>query len=138
MYKKRPDIPPEPETFFGRELKRLMAASESIKSIRDVAIEFEITYEYARRLIRGINIPSKLLVQEVARRFRVDPITLETLASRDRLVREGISESVIEMNEDHRLFQDAMNALSESQREMLRKQMDRIIKSERSQKSQEA
>jgi hypothetical protein len=74
---------------FARELGRLMMEHNPPLDIKGLAVSSELfTYEHARKLVRGITLPSRLMLYGLARFFGVPSDTLCRLAQRDRLVRQ--------------------------------------------------
>ena len=54
-------------------------------SIRELAEKVGATYEHVRSLVRGNAIPSKPMVQTLAKALRMDQVELERLATADRI-----------------------------------------------------
>jgi transcriptional regulator with XRE-family HTH domain len=64
-----------------------MKLGEPKLSILNLADELKISYEYARRIIRGINVPDESIVRRAAIYFQVDPENFKRIAHQDRLGR---------------------------------------------------
>ena|SRR6266702_3598259 len=129
MYRKRKLEGAKPGTAIGVELLRLMNARNPKMSIRELSDSLKITYEYARRLVRGLSIPGKFAIPAIANLLDANPQALESIAHRDRLRKAGVLETVVEVNQDQILFQKALDKLDHSEREQIRKQMRGIIDS---------
>jgi len=54
-------------------------------SIADLAEKVGATYEHVRSLVRGKSVPSKLMVDALAKALKMDSAELERLATADRI-----------------------------------------------------
>jgi transcriptional regulator with XRE-family HTH domain len=69
-----------------RTAERLLQRMEELNlSIGDLSEKVGTTYEHVRSLLRGKSIPSKLMVQSLAKTLRMDKAELERLATADRI-----------------------------------------------------
>ena len=71
-----------PRTQIAVRLQQAMDAEKF--SINDAAREFDLTYEYVRRVVRGLNIPSKTVLILFCQRFKWDYKEMENLLVQDR------------------------------------------------------
>lgn len=70
------------------ELQRLMDQYDPPLSIRGLSVKLGVSYEYVRRLVRGLVLPSELASRELARFFGIDCEVFAALVERDRIARE--------------------------------------------------
>jgi transcriptional regulator with XRE-family HTH domain len=94
----------DPTTPLAQKLNRLMQHKDRPMGIRDLSEALGITYEYARKLVRGESIPSRFILKGIAEHFRLDIRELESLHRAERLRREfgevpGVSDWSEEMQE---------------------------------------
>jgi hypothetical protein len=78
----------ERETIFAQYLKTLMEEHDPPMGIRELAAALDITYEHVRRMVRGANLPSKILHREIARTFKVALSEVDRKAKEDKFQRE--------------------------------------------------
>lgn len=69
---------------FAAELDRLMRQHEPRFSIKTLADELGLTYEFVRKLVRGSNLPSPGTMINMARLFGVEVSELEELVKEDQ------------------------------------------------------
>lgn len=58
---------------FAKYIERLMESHDPPMSIREVAEAIDVSDEYIRRLVRGLNTPSDIVANALAGLFGVDP-----------------------------------------------------------------
>jgi transcriptional regulator with XRE-family HTH domain len=86
----------KPISALSSELSELISnAMEKQKvSIKDLAIGLDISYEHARRIVRGEGIPSKHILRAICKALDIDFTVAERLAV-DSRVRKAYGDSVI-------------------------------------------
>ena len=56
-------------------------------SLKELAHKVEITYEHARRIVRGLSIPSRHVLKAICSDLELDFDEINRTAERDRLLR---------------------------------------------------
>lgn len=74
------------QTMFGEEMQKHMDALNL--SIRDVAEKAGSTYEYTRKLVRGLSLPSKYMINTLATVLGWDAAEMHRLMTSDRIRKE--------------------------------------------------
>ena len=90
-------------------------------SVAQLAKDIDMTYEYTRRLVKGMNSPSKILLKTIAQRFSWDFDEAYALLVQDRFRLANGKEGAIaqELNPEVEPFEKAWHLLDESQKEIL-------------------
>src|SRR5438874_506160 len=69
-----------------RTAERMSQRMEELNlSIGDLAKQVGATYEHVRSLVRGNSVPSRLMVESLAKALRMDKAELERFATADRI-----------------------------------------------------
>jgi transcriptional regulator with XRE-family HTH domain len=76
------------ETLFGTRLQELMDSHKPQMEIRDLSDALGSTYEYVRKMVRGLSLPSKYMLRSIAQVFKADLHELERLVAADRIKKE--------------------------------------------------
>lgn len=90
-------------------------------TINQLAKDLDLTYEYTRRLVKGLNTPSKLLLKVIAPYFGWDlKEAYQTLVEdRFRLANGGEGAMAQKLNPEVEPFEKAWHLLDENQKEIL-------------------
>lgn len=110
-------------------LKLQSAMDNERLSLHDLAKEFGMTYEYMRRLVRGLNVPSKTVLRLVSQRFGWDFDEAEKLLVGDRFRMKNGEHGAIaqEINPEVEPFERGWHLLAETQKESLLAQFNLFL-----------
>jgi hypothetical protein len=109
----------KPETFADR-LQRLMDEHDPPLGIKELADMLDTSYEHARKMVRGLTVPSHFIVGAIAQLFGVDASELNEVAKLDSFHRkfgEGTPTPVF--NSEVAPFASAWSVLTEGQKTQL-------------------
>jgi transcriptional regulator with XRE-family HTH domain len=109
---------------------RLQSAMDNENlSLQDLAKEFDMTYEYMRRLARGLTLPSKTVLKLMSQRFKWDYQGVETELVQDRFrAANGPKGAIAQiLNPEVEPFEKAWHLLEEPQKQILRAQFDMFL-----------
>jgi transcriptional regulator with XRE-family HTH domain len=106
---------------FATELGKLMDNHEPPLSIADLAAELGLTYEFTRKVVRGMNLPTKGSLIILANLFNVEVTWLEDLTTEDKMADAfGRDVASIMSNPDTKALIHGFSALdSAAQKEVL-------------------
>jgi transcriptional regulator with XRE-family HTH domain len=116
----------ETEGAFASELQRLMKEHDPPLGIRGLSISLGMfSYEHARKLYRGISLPSKSITFAIAHYFGVPPDPLYALVKRDQFVREYGDDFACQITDQGLAsFVSSWGRLSEMQKKSLLLQLE--------------
>ena len=116
-----------PPTQIAVLLKQAM--DEEKLSLNDLAKEFGLTYEYMRRVARGLNTPSKTILCLFAQRFKWNFKEVEALLVQDRFrLRNGEAGAIAQtFNPEVEPFEKAWHLLGPEQKKILLQQFQLIL-----------
>ena len=122
------DLPAEGSTKFALELKRLMSEHDPPLDIKRLADSLSLSYEHARKIVRGLSPPSELLARELARFFGVAPQRFTDLVRKDRFSREyGEEFEIPASNPGLREIVSAWAKLTDTQKKALLTMLEAFI-----------
>ena len=78
-----PPTKKDTEQSFARLLQKLMDAHDPPMGITDLADSIQLSYEHARRLVRGIVVPTRFIAMALAAFFKANFSELEAVAKAD-------------------------------------------------------
>src|SRR5581483_8718113 len=108
---------PERETSVGALARQLCARMDQLGlSTRQLAKSLDITYEHARRILKGEGIPSKYVLREIATVLEMDLRDLECAANIDRVRKRFGNVPAISINAELLPIQEAWSDLTAEQR----------------------
>lgn len=117
---------------FSAELNRLMRQHEPSLSIRELADELGLTYEFARKLVRGYNLPTRGSMIIMASLFGVQVTRLEEFAQEDRMTAEfGPEITSIIINPETRTLVSGLAELNEAERQEVLSLLQKLLKNAR-------
>lgn len=116
-----------PPTQIANLLKQEM--DEENLSLNDLAKEFGLTYEYMRRVVRGINVPSKTVLKLLSNRFKWNYKDVEALLVQDRFrLRNGEAGAIAQsFNPEVEPFEKAWHLLEPEQKNLLLQQFNLFL-----------
>lgn len=101
---------------FAKRLQELMQQHNPPMGIIDLSDAVQVSYETARRMVRGLAVPSCFIILAIANFFGADPAELEAVAKADRIRREfGVEIPLANFNPEVAVFNAAWRYLSEEQ-----------------------
>jgi transcriptional regulator with XRE-family HTH domain len=107
----------DPKNKFAEHLATLMEEHDPPLGIKELAEAIGITYEHARRLVRGLSIPSPAILIVLADVFGVDRGVLQGLAKTTKFERQyGRTAPSALAHPEVEMIAKAWNMLSEKQR----------------------
>lgn len=116
-----------PPTQIAVLLKQEM--DEENLTLNDLAKEFGLTYEYIRRVVRGMNTPSKTVLRLFAHKFKWDYKEVEELLVQDRFrLHNGESGAIAQnLNPEVEPFEKAWHLLESGQKDILMQQFNLFL-----------
>ena len=98
-------------------------------SLHDMTKEFEMSYEYMRRVTKGMNLPSKAVLKHFSHRFRWDYAEMEKLLVQDRFRLKNGAQGAIAQEFDPEVepFEKSFRFLDKSQKEILLAQLNLFL-----------
>lgn len=109
---------------FAERLKELMQDHTPPLDLKRLAEEADISYEHARKMVRGDTIPTKFIIRTLATFFKVESSPLEALANSDRFSKKyGKHAPASVFNPDIAPFAKGWDMLTETQRVSLLNQL---------------
>jgi hypothetical protein len=98
-------------------------------SLHDMTKEFDMSYEYMRRVSKGINLPSKTVLKLFSHRFRWDYAEMEKLLVQDRFrMKNGVQGAIAqEFDPEVEPFEKCFRLLDESQKKILLAQLNLFV-----------
>jgi len=114
---------------FANRLRELMLQHNPPMQIIDLSDALQVTYEAARKMVRGRGVPSRFVILEIANFFGTDSADLEAVARADRLRRKYGAEFLLAiLDPEVALFNGAWPHLTEEQKtELLARLLDYLI-----------
>jgi hypothetical protein len=73
---------------FAQRLEKLMQQHDPPLGIIDLSDKLQVTYEHARKMVRGISVPTRFIILEIADIFGEDAAELVALAKADNFLRK--------------------------------------------------
>jgi hypothetical protein len=124
---------PESSSSFADELNRLMESADPPVSLGDLAKKLGASYEYSRRLVRGLSVPSKHFIVSISHLFGVDAEELEQLAKRDRMKAQFGADAMIpdSLNPEVEPFNRSWHLLNDAQKDALLGMLKQFLSSNR-------
>jgi transcriptional regulator with XRE-family HTH domain len=77
------------DTLLGQKIQEHMDNSEPKMEIRDLADKVGSTYEYIRRIVRGMSLPSKYMLRSLCSALAIPIAEAEQLVAADRIRKEN-------------------------------------------------
>lgn len=116
-----------PKTQIGVMLQQAMDKEGLL--ILDVAKEFDLTYEYMRRISRGMNLPSKSVLKLLAQRFGWNFKEVEVLLVQDRFrMKNGEHGGMAQtLNPEVEPFERGWHLLEQAQKDMIMAQFNLFV-----------
>ena len=112
------------ELAFATELQRLMDQQDPPMEIKEVAKKIGISYEHARKLVRGLAVPTAWLCRDLARFFAVDAGPFAALAQKDRFEKKyGESHQITVSDEGLTKLASNWQLLTDQQKQVLLSQL---------------
>jgi hypothetical protein len=98
-------------------------------SVNQLARDIDMTYEYTRRLVKGINTPSKLLLKTLAHRFAwdFDEVYRTLVQDKFRLANGKAGAVAQEFDPEVEPFEKAWHFLEDGQKEILLAQLNLFL-----------
>lgn len=111
----------------------LQVMQEEGLSINDLANEFDMTYEYMRRLVQGKGAMSKPVLRNMAARFKWDYKEVEKLLVQDRFRLKNGEHGALaqEVTPGTEVFVRGWNLLTKRQQDVLTEQLEMFVKQNR-------
>jgi len=111
------------ETLFGQKMQGRM--DELGLSIKDVSDQIGSTYEYIRKLVRGLASPSRYMLRELVKILELDLHSMEKLVTADKITRThgSIPLELSGKNPALEPFERLWGKLTEQQQEILLTQL---------------
>jgi hypothetical protein len=121
-------------TLFGQKMQEHMDTLHL--EIRDVADQVGSTYEYMRKLVRGLSLPSKYMVGTLSGVLQWDKEEMMRLMAADRIRKEhgDIPLELSGKNPKVEPFERGWDRLTEQQQEILLGQLNTFLKQNRKHK----
>ena len=117
----------DPQTFPQR-LQQLMDEHNPPFDLKELADVVGCSYEHARKMLRGITLPSKFLLQAIARVFDVDESELEAVVRATRFQKEyGTDAPGSVFNPEVLPFATAWPVLTDIQKSQLLSQLKKFV-----------
>lgn len=116
------------QTMFGEEMQKRM--DEKSLSIKDVADGAGSTYEYIRKLVRGISLPSKYMINTLATVLDWDSDDMLRLMASDQIRKKhgNIPLELSGKNPELDPFEKAWPMLSKQEKEILLGQLNTFVR----------
>lgn len=116
------------KTRFGEEMQKKMDALGL--SIRDVSDKLGATYEYVRRMVRGMSLPSKYMIVSLEEILQWPRDEMRLLTVSDKLEREhgGIPELLAGKNPELAPFEHGWPMLLDQEKEVLISQLNTFVR----------
>lgn len=120
-----------PVTIFAVRLRQAM--EDHGLSLNDLAKETNHSYEYVRRLIRGLNLPSPNLLKLLCQRFKWDLAEMQDTTTQDRFRKRNGPSGVIAQprNPEIEPFEKGWHLLKPSQKAVLLEQLETFVENNR-------
>jgi plasmid maintenance system antidote protein VapI len=113
---------------FVQKLKRMMMDHDPPLDIKTLADSLGLSYEHVRKLVRGLTLPSKLLISHLARFFEVEEQELAEIVKRDQIKRKyGNQFSISPSNPGLSEIVSTWNTLTDPQKMALLSQLDTFV-----------
>lgn len=116
------------KTRFGEEMQKRMDALGL--SIRDVSDKLGSTYEYVRRMVRGMSLPSKYMIVNLEEILQWHRDEMRPLMVSDKIERQhgGIPAELAGKNPELAPFEHGWPMLSEHEKEILLNQLNSFVR----------
>ncbi len=116
------------EPIFANKLQQLMNEKSPQYWIQDLADALHISFEHARKMVKGLVVPTRIRVEALAQIFDVDAAELIALAEADRFDRKyGASSAGSIFNPEVAPFANAWGVLTDHQKSHLLGQLEGMI-----------
>jgi transcriptional regulator with XRE-family HTH domain len=113
---------------FSERLKELMREKAPDYWIQNLADDLQLSFEHARKLVKGLAIPTDLRCEAIARVFDVDPAELIEIAEAEKFHKKyGKTALAPNFNPELAAFSSAWGLLTDTQKSSLLGSLKRMV-----------